>query len=427
MKTTLIGREKNDVKFTMDFTAEEFEAGIVKAYQANKNKIEVDGFRKGKAPRKVIEAKYGKEIFFEDALDNLLQNGYPEAVNELGLKVVDYPKMEFGTIEAGKPVVITATVTVEPEVTVKDYKGVEIEKVVQEVKEEDVDKEVEAMRKSLASMVLVDRPAKLGDTLLLDYSGSVDGVKFEGGTAERQNLTLGSGMFIPGFEDQLVGATPGEKRDVKVTFPTEYHAEDLAGKEAVFECLVHEITEEQLPELDDEFAQDKNFDTLADLRADVKGKLEKYAAESAKNRMMDAAMLKVAEATEVEVPEAMVNSEVENGIQQLSQNLAYQGLQLEQYLQFTGKTMDDLKAEYKPEAEKQVKTRLVLEAIVKQEGLVADEADVEKELEDMANQYGMKLEEVKKALGDGVEYLRKDLAMKKAIELIYENAKVVEK
>ena len=294
MKATFISREKNDVKFTMEFTAEEFEAAQVKAYQANKGKFVVDGFRKGKAPRSIIEKRFGEGIFFEDAIDELFRENYAKALLELELEVIDSPAAEFSEIKKGEGFTATITVACYPVVEIKDYKGVEIEKIVNEVADEDVERDIEQLQKRNARVVLVEREAKEGDTVLFDYAGFVGEEQFEGGTAERQELRLGSGMFIPGFEEQLVGATPGEKRDVVVTFPEEYHAPDLAGKEAVFHCLVHEIKEEILPELDDEFAKDvSEFDTLDELKAATREKLEKYAAAGAETQMQDKALEKV--------------------------------------------------------------------------------------------------------------------------------------
>ena len=263
MKATFISREKNDVKFTMEFTAEEFDNAQIKAYQQVKDQFQIDGFRKGKAPRSIIEKHYGEGVFFEEAIDELFREHYGKALAELELEVIDSPAAEFSKLAKGEGFTVTITVPCFPIVEVKDYKGVEIEKVEQEVKDEDVENEIKALQKRNARMILVERPAQEGDTVLLDYSGFVGDEQFEGGTAERQDLKLGSGMFIPGFEEQLIGATPGEKKDVVVTFPEEYHADSLAGKEAVFQCLVHEIKEEQIPELDDEFSKDvSEYDTL---------------------------------------------------------------------------------------------------------------------------------------------------------------------
>ena len=426
MKATFISRENNDVKFTMEFTAEEFENAQIKAYQAAKDQFQIDGFRKGKAPRSIIEKHYGEGVFFEEAIDQLFRESYGEALKELDLEVVDAPAAEFSKIAKGEGFTITITVPCFPIIAVKDYQGVEIEKVSQEVKDEDIDNELKALQKRNARMILVERPAQDGDTVLLDYSGFVGDEQFEGGTAERQELTLGSGMFIPGFEEQLVGATPGEKRDVTVTFPAEYHAEELAGKEAVFHCLVHEIKEEQLPELDDEFAKDvSEHDTLEELKQATKERLETYAKSSAENQMKDAAILKVVEANEVEIPRAMVDDEIDRMANELDQQLRYQGMGLNQYLQFVGKDAAAFREELRPEAEKAVKTRIVLMGIVNAENITVTDAEREEELKRMAAQYQMEVDKLKEIIGeDNLGFLTKDLQVKKAIDFIYGNAKV---
>ena len=426
MKATFISRENNDVKFTMEFTAEEFENAQIKAYQAAKDQFQIDGFRKGKAPRSIIEKHYGEGVFFEEAIDQLFRESYGEALKELDLEVVDAPAAEFSKIAKGEGFTITITVPCFPIIAVKDYQGVEIEKVSQEVKDEDIDNELKALQKRNARMILVERPAQDGDTVLLDYSGFVGDEQFEGGTAERQELTLGSGMFIPGFEEQLVGATPGEKRDVTVTFPAEYHAEELAGKEAVFHCLVHEIKEEQLPELDDEFAKDvSEHDTLEELKQATKERLETYAKSSAENQMKDAAILKVVEANEVEIPRAMVDDEIDRMATELDQQLRYQGMGLNQYLQFVGKDAATFREELRPEAEKAVKTRIVLMGIVNAENITVTDAEREEELKRMAAQYQMEVDKLKEIIGeDNLGFLTKDLQVKKAIDFIYGNAKV---
>ena len=324
MKTTFVSKEKNDVKFTMDFTAEEFDAAVVKAYQASKDQFVIDGFRKGKAPRSIIEKHYGEGIFFEDAINNLFKDGYPGAINELDLEVIDSPAAEFSEIGKGKPMTITITVPVYPVVEVKDYFGVEVEQVEAKVKPEDVEKEIEGLQKRNARMILADRPVKEGDTVLLDYSGFVGEEQFEGGTAERQELKIGSGMFIPGFEEQLVGATPGEKKDVTVTFPEEYHSEDLAGKEAVFHCLIHEVKEEQLPELDDEFAKDvSEYDTLDELKKETEARLQKYADEQSINAAKDAVIEKVYQINKTDVPRVMVEDEIDRMAQDRGKGLLW--------------------------------------------------------------------------------------------------------
>ena len=426
MKATFISREKNDVKFTIEFSAEEFENAQIKAYQQNKDKFQIDGFRKGKAPRSIIEKHYGEGVFFEDAIDELFRENYGKALAELELEVIDSPRAEFGKIAKGEGFAATITVACYPIVDVKDYKGVEIDKVVQEVKDEDVDREIEALQKRNARIVEVDRAAKEGDTVLLDYSGFVGEEQFEGGTAENQELKLGSGTFIPGFEEQLVGATPGEKKDVKVTFPEEYHAENLAGKEAVFHCLVHEIKEEQLPELDDEFAKDvSEFDTLDELKKSTRERLEKYAKASEDRQMQDAALAKVVEANEVEIPTVMVEDEIDRMIQELDQQLRYQGLTVGQYMEFTGKDAAAFRDEIRPDAERQVKTRMILNGIVEAEKLEVSDEETEEEIKKMAEQYQMTADKVKEMIGEeNIAYLQKDLKIKKAIDFIYDNAKI---
>ena len=426
MKATFISRDKNTVKFTMEFTAEEFEQAQIKVYQEAKNQFEIPGFRKGKAPRSIIEKHYGEGVFFEDAIDALFRQSYGNALADLDLEVIDSPAAEFSKIAKGEGFTVTITVECFPIVEVKDYKGVEVEKVVQEVKDEDVENELKAVQKRNARMILVERPAKEGDTVLFDYAGFVGDEQFEGGTAERQELVLGSGMFIPGFEEQLIGATPGEKVDVKVTFPEEYHAEELAGKEAVFHCLVHEIKEEQLPELDDEFAKDvSEYDTLEELKNANSERLEAYAKTSAENQMKDAAILKVVEANDVEIPRAMVEDEIDRMIGELNQQLRYQGITIDKYLEFTGKNMADFREEVRPEAEKAVKTRIILMGIVEAEKIEVSAEEMEKELELMAAQYQMTADKIKEMIGvENLTFLQKDLQVRKAIDFIYDNAKI---
>ena len=426
MKATFISRDKNAVKFTMEFSAEEFEQAQIKVYQDAKNQIEIPGFRKGKAPRSIIEKHYGEGVFFEDAIDALFRQSYGTALDELDLEVIDTPAAEFSKIAKGEGFTVTITVDCFPIVEVKDYKDVEIDKIEQEVSDEDVENELKAVQKRNARQVLVERPAQEGDTLLFDYSGFIGDEQFEGGTAERQQLQLGSGMFIPGFEEQLIGVTPGEKKDVVVTFPEEYHAEDLAGKEAVFHCLVHEIKEEQLPELDDEFAKDvSEYDTLDELNKANRERLEKYAKLSSENQMKDAAVEKVIEANEVEIPASMIEDEIDRMIGELNQQLRYQGITVDQYLQFTGKTTGEFRDEIKPEAEKAVKTRIILMGIVEAEKIEVSADEMDEEIKNMAAQYQMTPEQIKEMIGvENLTYLQKDLQIKKAIDFIYDNAKI---
>lgn len=426
MNSTLISKEKNDAKFTLTFAAEDFDKALNDAYQANKGKFVVDGFRKGKAPRRLIEAKYGEDVFFEEAIDALLQQGYPTALDELQLVPVDRPKMEFGEekLEKGKGFEMTVTVTCMPEVEVKDYKGIKVAKVEHPVTDEDVDKEIEAVRKRNARLVVVDREAKSGDTVILDYAGFVGEEQFEGGTAERQSLVLGSNTFIPGFEDQLIGAKAGGDVDVKVTFPEEYHSEELAGKEAVFKCKVHEVKEEELPELNDDFAMDvSDFDTLEEYRKDTREKLEKTAAEAVEYETKNAVIEKLYEATEIDIPEIMFQDQAEEMVREFGQQLQQQGLTLEMYCQYLGKDLEELKKDLRPDAEKKVKTRLIIEAVADAEKMEATKEDIEKELQAMADMYKMEVEKLQQMMGvDNFSYLMQDIKMRKAIDFLFENA-----
>ena len=329
MKSTFISKEKNEVKFKMEFTAEEFEDAIVKVYQKQKDNFQIDGFRKGKAPRSLIEKRYGETIFFDDAINNLFSLNYPLAMDELDLNVIDYPKTEMSQIKKGEGFDITVTVEVYPEFEVKDYKGVEIDRVPAEVTDEDVDKEISNMADRNSRMVEVDRPAQDGDTVLIDYAGFVGDEQFEGGTAERYPLKLGSGSFIPGFEDQLIGASKDEEVEVKVTFPEEYHSEELAGKDAIFKCKVHEIKEKEVPAIDDDFVKDvSEFDTLDELKASKKEELQKAAEARAEDQMKNSVIEKIFEANDIDVPNAMVEEEINSSLQQFDQQLRVQGMDL---------------------------------------------------------------------------------------------------
>ena len=426
MKTTFVSKENNIAKFTMEFTAEEFEAAVVKAYQASKGQFMIDGFRKGKAPRSIIEKHYGEGVFFEDAINTLFGEGYPAAIQELELEVIDSPSADFSEIGKGKPLTITITVPVYPVVEVKDYFGVEIEQVEDKVSEEDVNRDIESLQKRNSRMVVAERAVEEGDTVVLDYAGFVGEDQFEGGTAERQELKIGSGMFIPGFEEQLVGVNAGEEKDVVVTFPEEYHAPDLAGKEAVFKCKVHEVKFEELPELDDEFAKDvSEYDTLEELKAATAERLQKYMDAQSISRAKDVLIEKVAEANPVEVPSVMIEDEIDRMAQELDQQLRYQGLSLDQYMQFMQKDAAAFRDELKPEAEKKVATRLVLMSIVEAEKIEVSDEDLEEELKSMAMSYNMSVEEVKNAIGaEGMTFFKKDIQLKKVIDLMYDKAVV---
>ncbi len=426
MKAILLGKERNDAKFTMTFSADDFEKALGEVYQKNKGKFAVDGFRKGKAPRKLIEAKFGEDVFFEDAINEMFSAGYPQALEELSLNPVDRPSADFGEekIEKGKDFTVTITVTCMPEFEIKDYKGVKVEKIEHPVTEDDVNKELEALQKRNARMVIVDREAKDGDTVLIDYSGFVGEEQFEGGTAERQPLTLGSNTFIPGFEEQLIGAKVGEEKDVKVTFPEEYHAENLAGKEAVFKCKVHEIKEQELPVLDDEFAKDvSEFDTLDELKKDLEEKLEKTAKEAVEYETKNAVMEKVYAANEIDIPDSMVEDQLEEMLREFEQQLAQQGLNLQMYCQYLNKELKDLREDLRADAQKKVKSRLVVEAVADAEKIEVSKEEMEEELQAMADMYKMELAKLQEMMHvENMGYLRQDIKMRKAIQFMFENA-----
>lgn len=426
MKATLISKENNRAKFTMDFTAEEFEAAVVKAYQDSKDKFNIDGFRKGKAPRSIIEKHFGEGVFFEDAINNLFQTAYPEALNELDLEVIDSPQADFSEIGKGKPLTVTIDVAVYPVVEVKDYKGIEVEQVDPEVTEEDVDRDIEAMRKRNSRMVVADRPVENGDTVILDYAGFVGDEQFQGGTAENQELKIGSGMFIPGFEEQLIGVKAGESKDVVVTFPEEYQAKELAGKEATFKCTVHEVKFEELPELDDEFAKDvSEFDTLAELRDDARARILESVKLQCENEAKDKVIAQVYENNKIEAPATMVADEMDRMIQELEQQMRYQGLNIQQYLQFTGSNLDDFRNEIKPEAEKRAATRIVLRSIGDVENVEVTDEDLDKELQRMSEAYNTDPENIKKMLGEeNLAFFRKDIALTKVMDMLYNEAKI---
>ena len=424
MKPTLISKENNEAKFTMEFTAEEFEAAIIKVYQSQKDKFMIDGFRKGKAPRSIIERKYGEGIFFEDAINNLFSMNYPLALDQLDVDAIDHPKADFSELKKGEGFTVTINVTCYPEFEVKDYKGVEIETVNADVTDEDVEKELQNKAKVNARMVEVDRPAENGDTVLIDYEGWVGDEKFEGGTAERQPLKLGSGTFIPGFEEQLVGASKCEDIDVKVTFPEEYHAEELAGKEAVFKCKVHEIKEEELPEIDDDFVKDiSDFDTLDEFKADLRSSLEKSAAAKAESQMKNSVIEKVFEANEIDIPDVMVESEIDSMMSEFDQQLRGQGMDLDTYFQYVGKTAEDFRKEVKEDAYKRVKTRMLISKIAEQENFEVSNDEINTELENMAKQYGLEADKLREMIGaENVGMIAGDIKIRKAVEFIYDNA-----
>lgn len=424
MKATLLSRENNEAKFRMEITAEEFENAVVAVYKKEKDKFQIDGFRKGKAPRSIIEAHYGEGVFYEDALNNVFSLQYPLAIDELDLQVIDYPRTEFGQIKKGEPLEVTVTVAVYPEFEVTGYTGVEIEKVSADVSDEDVDKEIEDMAKRNSRMVEVDRPAQDGDTVLIDYEGWVGDEQFEGGTAERQPLKLGSGTFIPGFEEQLVGAVKDENRDVKVTFPEDYHADNLAGREAVFKCKVHEIKEQEMPEINDEFVKDvSEFDTLDELKADTREKLEKSRHEKAENSMKNSVIEAVYDTNDIDVPDPMVEQELDSMLNEFDQQLRAQGMDLAAYFKYIGKEPADFRSEMRDEAFKKTKTRMLVTWIADHEDFDVSDEEVSEELEKMAQQYGLDKDKLVEIIGaENISMIRGDIKLRKAVDYMYANA-----
>ena len=427
MKTNLLSKEKNVAKFTMEFTAEEFDQACIDAYKATKDQFSIDGFRKGKAPRSIIEKHYGEGVFFEEAVNQLFQQNYLNAVQELDLDIIDSPAAEFSEIGKGKPMTITITVPVYPVVEVKDYMGVEAEQEKAQVSDESVQAEIDNMLKRNARMITVDRESKNGDTLIFDFKGFVDGEQFEGGTAERHELKLGSGMFIPGFEEQLEGLKAGDSKNVEVKFPENY-TEELAGKDATFECLVHEVKEEEIPELDDEFVKDvSEFDTVDELKEDIKKRQLENAKNMVVSRAKDAVVSKVYENNPVDVPDVMVEDEITRMIQEIGQQLSYQGLTVENYLQYMGKDMSEMRNELREDAAKKVGTRIVLMSIIDKENIEVSEEEMEAELAKIAEAYKRDVEEIKNMIGiENLTYFQKDVQITKAIDMLYDNAKIKE-
>ncbi len=418
--------EKNMAKLTIEASAEDLEKAIEKAYQKQKKQISIPGFRKGKVPRQMVEKMYGKAVFYEDAANELIPDAYEKALEECEEDIVSSPKIEVTQIEAGKPFVFTATVALKPEVKLGKYKGVKVDKIDVEVTDADVDAEIDKEREKNARNITVeDRAVKDGDITTLDFEGFVDGVAFDGGKGENYPLTIGSGAFIPGFEEQLVGAEIGKEVEVKVTFPEDYQAENLKGKDAVFKCTVKEIKEKQLPELDDEFAGEvSEFDTLAEYKEDVKKTLTEKKQKDAKNAKENAAVDAAVAVCEMEIPEAMLETQQKQMLDEFAQRISMQGLTMEQYFQFTGSSYQQMFEQVKPQAEERIKARLVLEAIAKAEKLEATEEEYEKELQNMADIYQMELDKVKELLGDREKKnIMQDLAVRKAAEFVADNAK----
>lgn len=417
--------EKNLVKLTFEVSAEKFEEGMQKAYLKNMKKYNVPGFRKGKVPRKIVEKYYTEAVFYDDAINYVIPDAYEAAVKESELDVVAKPELDVEEIKKGQPVVFTALVTTRPEVKLGEYKGVTIEKIEHNVGDEEVAKELENVQKKNARLISVeDRAVENGDIATIDFEGFVDGVAFEGGKGEEYDLEIGSGTFIPGFEEQLVGAAIGAEVDVNVTFPEEYHSDELAGKAAVFKVTVKALKMRELPELNDDFATEvSEFETLDEYKADLKKKLEAKAENQTKAEMENAVVEKVIEGAEVEIPQAMIETQIDNMVYDFAQRLMYQGLNLDQYMQYTGMTKDMFRAQFAKDAEKRVRGSLVLDAIAADAGIVVGDEEYEMKLVDMAKQYNMEFDKLKENIGEAeAESIKKNMVSEKTVDMLVNNA-----
>lgn len=417
--------EKNMVKLVIESTAEEFEAGLNTAYNKNKSKISLPGFRKGKAPRKMIEKMYGAEVFYEDAANSIIPEAYAKAADECGLELVSQPKINVTQLEAGKPFIFEAVVATKPEVELGQYKGVEVTKADTEATDADVEEELKRVQDQNSRTVSVaDRAVKDGDNTVIDFEGFVDGVAFEGGKGTDYPLTIGSHSFIDTFEEQIIGMNIGDEKEINVTFPEEYHVDELKGKPAMFNVSVKEIKEKQLPELNDEFAQDvSDFDTLAEYKDDLKKKIAERKESEAKAKKESEAIEKVVEAAKMDIPQAMIDTQVNRMLEDFAMRLQQQGLSVEQYFQYTGMTADKIMEEMKPEAVKRIKNSLVLEAVAKAENIEVSEEEFEAELQKMADMYKMEIEKIKEFMQDAeAKQMKDDIAIQKAVELIVSSA-----
>jgi trigger factor len=420
--------EHNMVKITVTVPAVDFDKARTQAYNRQKKSISLPGFRKGHAPQQLVEKMYGPEVFYEDAANLCINNTYNDEAQSTDLEFVSHPSFDVEQMEKGKDFIYTAEVAVRPEVKLGDYKGIEVKKQEIVVSDEDVDNEVKKEQEKNSRLVdVTDRAVEDGDTVILDYAGYADGEQFEGGTAEGQTLVIGSNSFIPGFEEQLIGAKIDEEKEVSVTFPEKYHAADLAGKEAVFKCTVHKIQKKELPEIDDDFAKDvSEFDTLAEYKEDVKKNLTRQREDAARTEKENQAVDKLIEASEMDIPDAMVDAQTEQEFDRFAQQLQSQGIPMDMYLQYQGSNADKLREEMKPQSLKQIQTRLVLEAVAEAEHIEITDERIDEEIKKIADQYKMEFEDLKKSVGDlEKEQMKKDLAVQEAVTLIAENAKEV--
>ena len=417
--------EKNMAKLTIEVPADDLEKALQSAYMKQKNKISLPGFRKGKVPRQMIEKMYGAEIFYDDAANELIPKAYAEAYDECDLEIVSRPEINVVQIEKGKAFIFTADVATKPEVALGEYKGLEVDKVSTRVTQKEVDAKIqEEAEKNARTITVEDRAVQDGDEVILDFEGFVDGEAFEGGKGENYPLTIGSGSFIPGFEEQLVGAETEKEVEVKVTFPEEYHAEELKGKEAVFKCTVHEIKAKELPEIDDEFAAEvSEFDTLDEYKADVKAKIKEEKASEGKRKQEDQVVEQAIKNASYEIPEAMIDTQVMQMADEFAQRMQSQGLTMEQYFQFTGMTAEKMMEELKPQAVKRIETRLVLEAVAKAENIEISDEKLDEEITKMAEAYKMEADKLKEFMGENEKkQMKEDMAVQEAVTFLVENA-----
>lgn len=417
--------EKNMAKLTIEVSADDLEKALQSAYMKQRNKISLPGFRKGKVPRKMIEKMYGPEIFYDDAANEIIPGAYAKAYDECELDIVSRPVVDIEQIERGKPFIFTAEVALKPEVSLGEYKGLEVDKVAVEVTAEEVEQKLkEEAEKNARTVSVEDRAVADGDEVILDFEGFVDGEAFEGGKGENHPLVIGSGSFIPGFEEQLIGAEPEKEVEVKVTFPEDYHAENLKGKDAVFKCMVHEIKVKELPEIDDEFAAEvSEFDTLEEYKADVEAKLKESKEADAKRQKEDQAVEQAVKNASFEIPEPMIDTNVRQMVDEFAQRIGAQGLTMEQYAQFTGMTPEKIEEEMRPQAVKRIETRIVLETIAKAENIEVDDGRLDEEIAKMAEAYHMEADKLKEFMGDAEKkQMKEDIAVQEAITFLLDNA-----
>ncbi|WP_188453486.1 trigger factor [Virgibacillus oceani] len=421
-------QEGNEGVLTIEVSSEEFDRALDQAFKKVVKKVQVPGFRKGKIPRKIFENRFGVESLYQDAVDIVLPSAYTKAIEETGIEPVEQPEVDIEEIEQGKDLVFTAKVTVKPEVSLGEYKGLEVEDQDTTVTDEDVDHEIEHQREHHAELIVKEEGnVEQGDTVVMDFEGFIDGEAFDGGKGENHSLEIGSGQFIPGFEDELIGKEAGVETDIDVTFPEDYHAEELAGKKATFKVTIHEIKMKELPELDDEFAKDvdEEVETLEELKAKKREELETQKKQDAENQKRETLIEKASDNAEVQIPEAMVNSELDRMVKEFEQRLQMQGMTMEMYFQFSGQDENALREQMKEDAEKRVKTNLTLEAIFNNEGLEVSDEDADAELEKMAGMYGTEVEQLKQMLGGNTEAIKDDLKFQKAIDFLVSSSKTI--